>query len=214
MRAMPKWRRLQGVLCESLEPVAGAGHAGGGLVPGGGRSRPGPGHSPPIIAKSKSKSGTRPPRWPPTSPGRSSPRALWATTSPTAPKPRRRRKLSTDGNHGSHVGEEGAPHIHPDAPRPLLKSRPSYAKDQASGAGGSRSGRNDGNRRRGTNYRRENHAPASGTRATSRVTSTTTCDLSAPTGNSALPGSQKSATIQTTTKHNTVRLTVNTNSNE
>ena len=47
VRAMPKWRRLQGVLCEALEPVAGAGHAGGGLVPGGGRSRPGPGHSPP-----------------------------------------------------------------------------------------------------------------------------------------------------------------------
>ena len=46
VRAMPKWRRLQGVLCESLEPVAGAGHAGGGLVPGGGRGRPGPGHSP------------------------------------------------------------------------------------------------------------------------------------------------------------------------
>ena len=45
VRAMPKWRRLQGVLCESLEPVAGAGHAGGGLVPGGGRGRPGPGHS-------------------------------------------------------------------------------------------------------------------------------------------------------------------------
>lgn len=165
---MPKWRRLQGVLCESLEPVAGAGHAGGGLVPGGGRGRPGPGHSPPIFAKSKSKSGTRPPRWPPASPGRSSPRALWATTSP---KPRRRRKLSTDGNHGSHVDEEGAPHIHPDAPRPFLKSRPSYAKDQASGVGGSRSGRKDGNRRRGTNYhleagrttpRRLGHGPQAG----------------------------------------------------
>ena len=132
VRAMPEWRRLQGVLCESLEPVAGAGHAGGGLVPGGGRGRPGPGHSPPIIAKSKSKSGTRPPRWPPASPGRSSPRAPWATTPPTTPKPRRRRILSTDGNqHGSHVDEEGAPHIHPDDPRPSLKSRPSYAKDQA-----------------------------------------------------------------------------------
>ena len=211
VRAMPKWRRLQGVLCESLEPVAGAGHAGGGLV----QARPTWAWPfPPIFAKSKSKSGTRPPRWPPASPGRSSPRALWATTSPTTPKPRRRRKLSTDGNHGSHVDEEGAPHIHPDAPRPFLKSRPSYAKDQASGVGGSRSGRKDGNRRRGTNYRRENHAPASGTWATSRVASTTTRGLSTSTENSALPGSQKSAAIPTTTRHNTVRVTVNTNSNE
>lgn len=29
------------------------------------------------------------------------------------------------------MDEEGAPHIHPDDPRPFLKSRPSYAKDQA-----------------------------------------------------------------------------------
>lgn len=51
---------------------------------------------------------------------------------PTTPKPRRRRKLSTDRNpHGSYVDEEGTPHIHPDDPRPFLKSRPSYAKDQA-----------------------------------------------------------------------------------
>ena len=47
-------------------------------------------------------------------------------------KKRRRRKLSTDRNpHGSYVDEEGTPHIHPDDPRPFLKSRPSYAKDQA-----------------------------------------------------------------------------------
>lgn len=53
-------------------------------------------------------------------------------TPPTTPKPRRRRKLSTDRNpHGSYVDEEGTPHIHPDDPRPFLKSRPSYAKDQA-----------------------------------------------------------------------------------
>lgn len=51
---------------------------------------------------------------------------------PTTPKPRRRRKLSTDRNpHGSYVDEEGTPHIHSDDPRPFLKSRPSYAKDQA-----------------------------------------------------------------------------------
>lgn len=51
---------------------------------------------------------------------------------PTTPKPRRRRKLSTGRNpHGSYVDEEGTPHIHPDGPRPFLKSRPSYAKDQA-----------------------------------------------------------------------------------
>lgn len=28
------------------------------------------------------------------------------------------------------MDEEGAPHIHPDAPRPFLKSRPFHAKDQ------------------------------------------------------------------------------------
>ena len=100
-------------------------------------------------------------------------------TPPTPPKPRRRRKLSTDRNpHGSYVDEEGTPHIHPDAPRPFLKSRPSYAKDQASGVGGNRSGRKYGNRRRGTNYRLEagrttprrlGHGPQAGSQVSRHV---------------------------------------------
>jgi len=126
--------------------------------------------------------------------------------------------MSTGRNpHGSYVDEEGAPHIHPDDPRPFLESRPSYSKDQAlqvweeaaQGAttvtdaagrtitwkpGEPRLGVWDMGHKPGHKYR-------------------DTC-LSTSKENSALPSLQKSTVTLATIARNIIRLTVSTNSNE
>ena len=120
---------LRGMLTRAKNTAANAAHMLTGAKPAaaaaaGGATPHGPitGTTAPASAHTSTGTGHTAHHTPPPAPD----------TPPTTPKPRRRRKLSTDRNpHGSYVDEEGTPHIHPDDPRPFLKSRPSYAKDQA-----------------------------------------------------------------------------------
>ena len=124
---------LRGMLTRAKGTAANAAHmltgakpaaaAAGGVTPHG----PTTGTTAPASAHTGAGTGHTAHHTPPPAPDTPTP-----DIPPTTPKPRRRRKLSTDRNpHGSYVDEEGTPHIHPDDPRPFLKSRPSYAKDQA-----------------------------------------------------------------------------------
>ena len=126
---------LRGMLTRAKNTAANAAHmltgakpaaaAAGGVTPHGpttGTTAPASAHTGAGTGHTAHHTPPPAPNTPPTTPD----------IPPTTPKPRRRRKLSTDRNpHGSYVDEEGTPHIHPDDPRPFLKSRPSYAKDQA-----------------------------------------------------------------------------------
>ena len=124
---------LRGMLTRAKNTAANAAHMLTGAKPAaaaaGGATPHGPitGTTAPASAHTSTGTGHTAHHTPPPAPDTPTP-----DIPPTTPKPRRRRKLSTDRNpHGSYVDEEGTPHIHPDDPRPFLKSRPSYAKDQA-----------------------------------------------------------------------------------
>ena len=124
---------LRGMLTRAKNTAANAAHMLTGAKPAaaaaGGATPHGPttGTTAPASAHTGAGTGHTAHHTPPPAPNTPTP-----DIPPTTPKPRRRRKLSTDRNpHGSYVDEEGTPHIHPDDPRPFLKSRPSYAKDQA-----------------------------------------------------------------------------------
>lgn len=124
---------LRGMLTRAKNTAANAAHMLTGAKPAataaGGATPHGPitGTTAPASARTGAGTGHTARHTPPPAPDTPTP-----DIPPTTPKPRRRRKLSTDRNpHGSYVDEEGTPHIHPDDPRPFLKSRPSYAKDQA-----------------------------------------------------------------------------------